>query len=79
MRKKEFIHLHGLFAEVKKFVEEQENKTVHTEEYDQTNTRPTSIHKSKSDQKEATFLLLNELTDEMEIPNENKVNTTEAR
>ena len=50
MKKQELIHLHGLLAEVGNYYEAEHNTEVNLEEYDSLGVRPTSIHKSKTDQ-----------------------------
>lgn len=57
MKKQELIHLHGLLAEVQHHYEKQTGDTVDREQYDSLGVRPTSIHRSKTDHKEAVFAL----------------------
>ncbi|KAB7512497.1 metal-binding protein [Halosegnis rubeus] len=66
MKKQELIHLHGLLAEVRTHYEELSNTTIEHDDYASLGVRPTSIHKSKTDHKQAVFALADELTDGME-------------
>lgn len=61
MKKQELIHLHGLLAEVSQYCE-QDEVPVDLSEYRDIGTRPTSIHLSKSDHKEAVFALTHGIT-----------------
>ncbi|MFH5802274.1 UPF0058 family protein [Haladaptatus sp. CMAA 1911] len=65
MKKQELIHLHGLLSEVRTRFEEKTDSAYNNTGYDEQNTRPTSIHHSKSDHKEAVLELANELTTNM--------------
>ena len=67
MKKQELIHLHGLLAEVGDHYEKKTGMEVEPEAYERLGCRPTSIHKSKTDHKEAVFALANGLTDEMNV------------
>lgn len=68
MKKQAFIHLHGLLVEVDNYMDTETS----TPEYDGLGTKPTSIHESKTDHKEAVLTLCSELADEAE-------NTVEAQ
>jgi hypothetical protein len=58
MRKKEFIHIHALFAEVTRYLIEEETMPVEMlSAYDALETRPSSIHKSKQSHHEAIVTL----------------------
>ena len=61
MRKQEYIHLHALLAEVTNDVETR-GTAVDLSEYDSLGVRPSSIHKSKTDHKEAVQAMANCLT-----------------
>jgi len=65
MKKQELIHLHGLLAEVRTQCEMWEGEFDLTE-YESHGIEPTSIHKSKTDHKEAVFALTNCIATEME-------------
>ena len=65
MKKQELIHLHGLLAQVQNHYEERTGNTVEHDEYARINVRPTSIHKSKDDHKEAVFALADGIQSEM--------------
>lgn len=56
MKKQELVHLHGLLAEVKNHYEEW-GKDPDLEVYDNLGVKPSSIHMSKDDHKEAVFAL----------------------
>jgi len=57
MKKQELIHLHGLLAEVSNYTDEWEGDSPELEAYESLGIRPTSIHKSKTDHKDAVFAL----------------------
>jgi hypothetical protein len=65
MKKQELIHLHGLLAQVQNHYEEQTGDTVDHDRYTALGVQPTSIHKSKTDHKDAVFALANGITSEM--------------
>jgi len=65
MKKQELIHLHGLLAEVSSHVEARNETELSLEEYESLGVRPTSIHKSKTDHKEAVFELAGGITGAM--------------
>jgi len=65
MKKQELIHLHGLLAEVCDHYESISGENVTHDEYDSLGVQPTSIHKSKTDHKEAVFALASGITGEM--------------
>lgn len=58
MRKKEYIHIHALLAEVTRYLIEDGSIPVETlSAYDALGTRPSSIYKSKQDHREAVLAL----------------------
>ena len=63
MKKQELIHLHGLLAEVSKHCREVYSEGVDLDRYETLGIRPTSIHKSKTDHKDAVFALTQGITD----------------
>ena len=65
MKKQELIHLHGLLAQVQNHYEEQTGDTVDHDRYTGLGVQPTSIHKSKTDHKDAVFALAKGITSEM--------------
>jgi len=65
MKKQELIHLHGLLAQVQNHYEEQTGNAVDHDRYTALGVQPTSIHKSKTDHKDAVFALANGITSEM--------------
>jgi hypothetical protein len=65
MKKQELIHLHGLLAEVGEYCEVPRGEAF--DRYDEMGVRPTSIHKSKTDHKEAVFALAESITEELEV------------
>lgn len=65
MKKQEFIHLHGLLAQVATFYERQTGQIVDTSQYETLGVQPTSIHQSKTEQKEAVAALSKCLTAEV--------------
>lgn len=65
MKKQELIHLHSLLAQVQHHYEAEADSAVEHDRYADLGVKPTSIHKSKTDHKDAVFALANELTTEM--------------
>ena len=65
MKKQELIHLHGLLAQVQNHYEEQTGNMVEHDRYTTLGVQPTSIHKSKTDHKDAVFALADGITSEM--------------
>ena len=65
MKKQELIHLHGLLAQVQNHYEGETGETVEHDRYVSLGVQPTSIHKSKTDHKEAVFALARGITSEM--------------
>ena len=76
MKKQELIHLHGLLAQVQNHFEEQTGTDVSREEYLELGVQPTSIHKSKTDHKDAVFALANSITEEMTAEETERVSAT---
>ena len=65
MKKQELIHLHRLLADVRKqclFWDNEMDLTM----YEELGVKPSSIHKSKTDDKAAVFKLTAGITDSME-------------
>ena len=65
MKKQELIHLHGLLAQVQTHYETDTGNDVDNSEYASLGVEPTSIHRSKTEHKEAVAALAHCLTDEM--------------
>jgi len=65
MKKQELIHLHGLLAQVQNHYEEKTGESVDHDEYISLGVQPTSIHKSKTEHKEAVFAIARDITSEM--------------
>jgi hypothetical protein len=65
MKKQELIHLHGLLAEVSNHFEQRHDAALDLEKYEAKGVRPTSIHKSKTEHKDAVFSLASGITDAM--------------
>ena len=65
MKKQELIHLHGLLAQVENHYEMETGTEVTHDEYTSLGVQPTSIHKSKTDHKDAVFALAKGITSEM--------------
>jgi len=76
MKKQELIHLHGLLAQVQNHYEEQTGSTVEQDEYLGLGVQPTSIHKSKTDHKDAVFALAESITTEMGSEETERVSAT---
>jgi hypothetical protein len=66
MKKQELIHLHGLLAEVREQCEEWHGSEFDLSEYETLGVRPTSIHRSKTDHKNAVFELVGGITSSVE-------------
>ena len=73
MKKQELIHLHGLLAEVGNHYEGKFGASISLDEYESLGVRPTSIHKSKTDHKEAVFALTPSITSDMSATEQEKV------
>jgi hypothetical protein len=65
MKKQELIHLHGLLSEVRDQYESWQDEDLDLDEYRSLGVRPTSIHKSKTEHKEAVFELASGITSGM--------------
>lgn len=76
MKKQELIHLHGLLAQVQNHYEEQTGTEVSREKYVELGVQPTSIHKSKTDHKDAVFALATSITDEMSVEESEPISAT---
>jgi hypothetical protein len=66
MKKQELIHLHGLLAEVSNHCEMADDVTIDLEEYHELGVKPTSIHKSKTDHKDAVFSIATGITSRLD-------------
>lgn len=66
MKKQELIHLHGLLAEVSTYCQMSGHVTPDLSSYETLGVRPTSIHQSKTDHKEAVFALAEGITGDIE-------------
>ena len=66
MKKQELIHLHGLLAEVSTHCQMAGDIKPDLTEYEALGVRPTSIHQSKTDHKEAVFALADGITTDLE-------------
>lgn len=66
MKKQELIHLHGLLAEISTDFEEHTGKSPMLNDYERLGVRPTSIHRSKTEHKDAVFALATSITETME-------------
>jgi hypothetical protein len=76
MKKQELIHLHGLLAQVQDHYEEQTGNDVEHDEYTTLGVQPTSIHKSKTDHKDAVFALARGITTEIHAEETERVSAT---
>lgn len=66
MKKQELIHLHDLIDKVRDYYEKREDELIVPSDYLEQGTQPTSIHKSKTDHKNALFQLAHDITTQME-------------
>ncbi len=66
MKKQELIHLHGLLAEVSNHCEMADDVTIDLTEYHELGVKPTSIHKSKTDHKDAVFAMATGITSRLD-------------
>lgn len=57
MRKQELIHLHGLLTQVQDYYLRETGRDIDMSDYEDVGVQSTSIHKSKSDHKEAVSAL----------------------
>lgn len=57
MKKQELIHIHGLLAQVQNYYQREVTTEIDMSEYEDVGVKSTSIHKSKSDHKEAVSAL----------------------
>ncbi|MFC7138835.1 UPF0058 family protein [Halosimplex aquaticum] len=73
MKKQELIHLHGLLAQVENHYEMETGDEVEHDKYTELGVKPTSIHKSKTDHKNAVFALAKGITSEMETESRERV------
>ncbi|WP_459192489.1 UPF0058 family protein [Halosimplex sp. J119] len=73
MKKQELIHLHGLLAQVENHYEMETGEEVEHDKYTSLGVKPTSIHKSKTDHKNAVFALAKGITSEMETESRERV------
>ena len=73
MKKQELIHLHGLLAEVHGHYEKATGTELEHDEYEALGVRPTSIHKSKTEHKNAVFKLAKGITESMETAEQDHV------
>lgn len=62
MRKRDLIHLHGVFDEIVSYCGEK-GEAFDLEEYEDLETRPHSIHHSKTEHKAAVFALCEATSD----------------
>ena len=76
MKKQELIHLHGLLAQVQDHYEEQTGNEVDHDRYTSLGVQPTSIHKSKTDHKDAVFALVKGITSEFDADDTERVSAT---
>lgn len=69
MRKQECVHLHALLVEVTRYLVERDELEAETlARYDHFGTRPSSIHESKQDHRQAIALLVSALDREADSP-----------
>jgi len=66
MKKQELIHLHGLLSEVRAEYEGDGGPEIDLSDYEEFGVQPTSIHRSKTDHKQAVFELVDGLTDSLD-------------
>lgn len=67
--KQEYIHLHGLFGQISSYVEKEHQELyeqVDLSRYEELGVNPTSIHKNKSDHREAVEELSSSLAEACE-------------
>jgi len=76
MKKQELIHLHGLLAEVSNHCEMADDVTIDLEKYHDLGVKPTSIHKSKTDHKDAVFALATGITSRIDAEEREAVPTS---
>jgi hypothetical protein len=57
MRKQELIHLHGLFVEIRRHCEREEDVSLVLSEYESMDVDTSSIHRQKSEHRRAVLAL----------------------
>jgi len=76
MKKQELIHLHGLLAEVSTHCQLNGDLEPDLSAYEELGVRPTSIHQSKTDHKNAVFALAEGITADLEAARPETVPTS---
>ena len=76
MKKQELIHLHSLLAQVQRHYEAEAGTAVEHDEYTSVGVTPTSIHRSKTEHKEAVFALADGLTADMAAVSDDSLTLT---
>lgn len=66
MKKQELVHIHGLLKEVENHYELDNGEVIEHDQYSELGVQPTSLHRSKSDHKNAVFALANSITTAIE-------------
>ncbi len=67
--KQEYLHLHGLFSQISKYIEEEHKdlyEQVDLSGYNELGIKPTSIHRNKTDHREAVEELSSSLAEACE-------------
>lgn len=79
MKKQELLHLHALLGEVQDHYEAETGYEIENQEYEELDVPPTSIHRSKTDHKDAVFALADGLVDEVSYGLDSELEETEPR
>lgn len=71
IKKMDYVHIHSVLSHVEAQLREW-NEDIDTTQYERLGVRSTDIHKSASDQKEAMFTLLNDISTHIELSSEDQ-------
>ncbi|ACV10647.1 conserved hypothetical protein [Halorhabdus utahensis DSM 12940] len=63
MRKQELVHLHGLLAEVRRYCEQEDSRSLDLSKYESLGTDEAAIHRGKEQHRSAVFALAEALTE----------------
>jgi len=66
MRKQELVHLHGLLAEVRRYCEREDGRSIDRSEYESLGTDETSIHRGKDQHRLAVSSLAEAITEALD-------------
>lgn len=79
MRKQELVHLHGLFAQVRRHCEQVDGRSIDCSTYECLDTVESSIHRGKDEHRIALFALAGAISEELQTPDERKAVSATTR